>query len=250
MGSINSIDTDAALGTILSNFNAEYIKHVVDDSLNMKFRPYLDEMPNMCDIMERDFQVIKAHCMDYVDQVDDTRLETYKEIIDIICKYYQLQFTGNYDVMTDNEIYGLARTLYDIFISRFTQTMIEFFVRYIKDNSDSIYDYLMNDPNSNKAKDAMGYNVKNYIDPKYVLIHTNINQVIYNMAAYDISFQTLLTYITDPSAAAYLGQLLEPIGDVYKNNYACYILNPATTADLLTAIKLHVQATTLDFNRQ
>lgn len=249
MGAINSIDTDAALGTILGNFNAEYIKHVVDDSLTMKFRPYLDEMPNMCDILERDFQIIRSHSMDYSDQVDDARIETYKEIIDIICKYYQLQFVGNYDMMSDAEIYGFARTLYDLFISRFTSCMIGFFVSYIKDNADSIYDYLINDPNSNKNKEAMGYNTKNYIDPKYVLIHTNINMVIYNMAAYDISFDQILRYISDPKTASILLQYLEPIGDVYKNNYASYILNPATSADLLTAIKLQVQANTLDFNK-
>lgn len=244
----SSIDTDAALGTILGNFNAEYIKHVVDDSLLMKFRPFLDEMPNIPDILDRDYKLIKANAPDYVDQVQDSRLETYKEIIDIICKFYGLSFRGDYSSMTDGEVYGIARTMYDIFISKFTIYMIEFFVKYIKDNAQSIYDYLLNDPNSNKSKDATGYNNKNYIDPKYLLIHSNINMVIYNLAAYDIDFPTILRYTTDPNTAILLSNLLEPIGDVYKNNYASYIMDPNTSSQLITAIKLKVQATTLDFS--
>jgi hypothetical protein len=52
---ICSIDTDAGIASILSNFNSDYITHVVSDSLNMRFRPYEDEMPNFVDILERQF---------------------------------------------------------------------------------------------------------------------------------------------------------------------------------------------------
>ena len=35
MSAIGSIDTDSAIGSILSNFSSEYIIHVMEDSLNM-----------------------------------------------------------------------------------------------------------------------------------------------------------------------------------------------------------------------
>ena len=37
-----SIDTDMAIGTILSNFDSAWIMHSIQDSLNMKFRPFKD----------------------------------------------------------------------------------------------------------------------------------------------------------------------------------------------------------------
>ena len=46
-----SIDTDMAIGTILSNFDSAWIMHSIQDSLNMKFRPFNDPMPNFVDIL-------------------------------------------------------------------------------------------------------------------------------------------------------------------------------------------------------
>ena len=48
-----SIDTDAAIGTILGNFETEYVNHVIDDSLKMKFRPFAEPMPNLADVIEK-----------------------------------------------------------------------------------------------------------------------------------------------------------------------------------------------------
>ena len=36
-GYMGSIDTDAGIGTILSHFDSEYVNHIIEDSLNMKF---------------------------------------------------------------------------------------------------------------------------------------------------------------------------------------------------------------------
>lgn len=37
-GFVGSIDTDAAIGTILSHFSTDYVHNVIGDSLQMKFR--------------------------------------------------------------------------------------------------------------------------------------------------------------------------------------------------------------------
>ena len=49
----NSIDTDMGIGSILSNFETPWIMHTVQDSLNMKFRPFSEPMPNFVDILNR-----------------------------------------------------------------------------------------------------------------------------------------------------------------------------------------------------
>ena len=35
-----SIDTDMAIGSILSNFDTSWVMNTIHDSLNMKFRPF------------------------------------------------------------------------------------------------------------------------------------------------------------------------------------------------------------------
>ena len=239
-----SIDTDAGIGTILGYFDSEYILHVVEDSLSIKFRPYQDDMSNMVDVLERQLMAVYANSPDYKQKVLDTRNETYAEIIRIICRYYDLTFTGDLDAMNDQEIYGIARTIYDIFVAKFTQLLIGFFTSYIINNADDIYAYLINDPRYIKPKESGAYSAKNYIDPKYITIHANINQVIYNMTSYNIPLQMILDYSCDPNTAAALGNMLVDNGDIYKNKYASYIKDPMTSASLLTAVKLALQGRT------
>ena len=120
MGTIGSIDTDSAIGSILSNFSSDYVIHVMEDSLNMRFRPFMDGMPNMPDILERQFNLIRQNAADYTENIEDVRIATYGEIINMICKYYGLTFNGDINSMDSMEVYGIARTLYDIFVARFT----------------------------------------------------------------------------------------------------------------------------------
>ena len=248
-GYFGTIDTDYGIGTILSNFDSEYINHIIDDSFNFRFRPFTGGMPNMVDVLERQFIAIRVNTPDYIQEIDNTRVETYKEIINKICTYYNLTFTGDFDNIEPGEIHYIAHTLYSIFLSNFTECMVEFFTSYIIKNADYIVDYLKTLPNANIPKENnLAYNSKQYIDPKFVLIHANINTVIYNMAAYDIPLPELLKYIVgyflDGKDYDKFASLLVDNGDIYKNYYASYILNESTSANMLTTIKLALQTKT------
>ena len=116
-GNINSIDTDAGIGTILSHFDTNYINHVIDDCLQMRFRPFDAPMPNYVDILEREFVAIKANAKDYIDNINEVRSETYREIISKICNFYNLSCTISLENISDDELYGIAHTMYDIFVS-------------------------------------------------------------------------------------------------------------------------------------
>lgn len=241
---LNTIDTDMGIGTILSNFNTNYINHVIDDSLNMKFRPFDGPMPNFVDILERQFNAVLINTPDYQEKVNEVRVETYKEIILKICTFYNISFVYDFDSLSMQELYGIAHTMYDIFISRFTEFMFNFFVSYIVNNSNSIFQYLKNDENAIKPKETGAYAPKHFIDSKYILIHANVNKVIYNMAGYDISLHTLLNYFLDANSAARLGSMLADNGDIYKYHYASYILDQRYTANIMTNIKLKLQSRT------
>ena len=243
MASIGMLDTDQALGTILGNFSSEYILHVVEDSLSLKFRPFSDEMPNICDILERQFAAIYANAPDYQDQISYTRNETYQEIIRIICRYYNLEFTEPFEDIEPNELYGIARTMYDIFIARFSMYCISFFTRYIVDNKESIYNMINNDPEALRPKEQAKKMVD---DAMMILIHANVNNIILQMPAFDISLEILLQYFCDPMTFSRLNSLLVDKGDIYKNHYASYIANPKTTAEMITAIKLELQSLTYE----
>lgn len=245
MATLGMLDTDQALGTILGNFSSDYILHVLEDSLQLKFRPFSDEMPNICDILERQFAAVYANAPDYIDQISYTKDETYQEIIKIICNYYDLQFNGIFENISAEELYGIARTLYDIFVSRFTIYCINFFTRYIIDNKESIYAMINNDPNVYRPKENKLINN----DEAMTLIHANINNIILNMPTFDISLDTLLSYFCDPTTYERLSYLLTDKGDIYKNHYANYIKNPKTTAEMITSIKLNLQVMTYNIQQ-
>lgn len=240
-----SIDTDMAIGTILSNFETPWIMHTIEDSLNMKFRPFGEPMPNFVDILDRQFKAVLNAGPDYDEKINITRVETYKEIITAICNYYGLIFAQPFEEINIEELYGIARTLYDIFISRFTDYMIDFFVKYITYNIDSIYTYLINDETVKKPRDK-DMPVKSYIDPKFYIVHSNLNKVIINMIAYDIPLETLLSYFVDAPIAARLSGILQDTGDIYKNHYAACLKDQRYMAELLTCIKLKLQSNTQD----
>ncbi len=248
-GYINSIDTDAAIGSILSNFETPWIMHTIQDSLNMKFRPFSEAMPNFVDILERQFEAIKPQAKDYADKVEETRLETYKEIINKICEYYDLSFTEDLDSLHPVELHGVARTMYDIFVSNFTYYMIKFYINYIIANLNGIYDYLSKDPDVRKVKEKENV-YRNYVDPKFLLVHQNLNTVILNMTSYDVPLDMLLSYFLDPTYAQRMSQLLVDKGDIYKNHYAVYLQDNRYMADVLTVIKLELQSVTQNANYQ
>ena len=126
-----SIDTDMAIGSILSNFDTSWVMNTIHDSLNMKFRPFGEPMPNFVDILNRQFDSVIDAGPDYKEKINETKVDTYKEIITAICDYYGLVFTEPFEEINPVELYGIAHTMYDIFISRFTDYMIHFFVTYI-----------------------------------------------------------------------------------------------------------------------
>jgi hypothetical protein len=248
-GQFNSIDTDYGIGTILANFETDYIIHVVEDSLNMKYRPFESPMPNMIDVYERNFLAIKQNSDGvYQDNIDEVRRDTYIEIINIICNYYNLTFTGDFDNMTTDNIYGIGRVLYEIFISRFTDNFINFIVTYIIKNADSIIKYLENDPDSIKPKESGIYDTKRYSDQRFIMIHANTNKVVYNMAGYDIKLDDLIHFFVDPSISDYINSLLVDNEDIYKNHYASLILNPLYSAGILTRVKLNLQSANITIN--
>lgn len=240
---INSIDTDAAIGSILSNFETPWIMHSVYQSLNMKFRPFSEPMPNFADIVNRQLDNVLGQAPDFRDKVEETKVETNKEIIEAICQYYNLSFLVPFEEIHPNELYGITHTLYDVFVSRFTDYMVDFYISYIINNVDSIYAYLLSDPNIKKPKEKE-LQGRNFLDPKFYVIHNNLNRIIINMISYDITLEDLIGFFLPGPVGVRILQLISDNGDIYKNHYAAYLQDQRYMADLLTVIKLKMQVKT------
>jgi hypothetical protein len=65
-----------------------------------------------------------------------------------------------------------------------------------------------------------------------------------NMTVYDITLQELLSYFLAPNVANRMIELLQDNDDIFKNHYAIYLNDQRYMADLLTVIKLKMQAVT------
>lgn len=246
MGAYGSIDTDAAIGTILAHFDTDYIYHVIEDSISYKFRPFNTPMANIVDVINRQFIGIENNSPWLYRKVQEVKAETFREIIRIICDKYNLGINADLTTIDSNQLYSLAHILYDLLVSRFTNYMFDFFTSYIINNSDSIYSYLINDENVKKSIKESGIN-KKFTNPKFIIIHANMNAVIYNMTSYGIGFNEIINYCLDRGSAQFVGSIITDNGDFYKNHYVPYILDQQYKADTLTNIKLNFQQKTYEF---
>lgn len=241
------INSERAVGTILSNFGSDFIMDVIEDNLKMKFRPFHSGSPNYVLILEQQFNVAKATNPAYIDQIEKKRMDIYREIINKICLSYNLEFVGDkYNDYNPNELFNIASLLYDIFITNFTNRMINFFVRYIIDNKEELYKTIDNAEEYRRNKEVTAYGRKIYTDPILVVIHGNLNSVLDNIAGHDIPINILIRYLTDDSISGFLMSILQDTGDLYKYHYASFITNQFTRSELFTAIKLSMQSIASD----
>lgn len=243
--SYTNIDTDYAIGEILSRFDSEYITSVIQTSIENKFRPFSEPMPNMVAVLSRQFKGVLDNAPDYKNEVLNVEQQTYQEICQMICNYYNLQFDRDSDELYGETLRTFSFLLYDIFVARFTENIINFYTSYIMRNIDFIYNYLIEMPDIKKPKENSIQAQKMYINPKFALIHSNINQVILNMASYDISLTELLSYITDYNTTAMITKYVVDVGDIYKNHFASYIIDKNTMSGILTSVKLQLQGVTV-----
>lgn len=236
------INSERAVATIISKFSPDFILDVIGDNIKMKFRPFNVGAANYVMILEQDFKMALLEHPAYKADIDETRKRTYRQIIDIIAGSYGLIVSPEVDDYIPDQVYSLAVTLFDIFITNFTPRMINFFVQYIVHNKDDIYNSIASADEIRKNKEITAYGRKMYTDPKLVVIHSALNEVLSNIAAHDIPFPVLINYLTqDPFTSQYLLTVLQDTNDIYKYHYAVYINNPDTRSDLFTAIKFDMQ---------
>lgn len=236
---INNINTDNALANILDRLSPDYIFHIIEDSVNMRFRPYNTPMPNIVYSLEQTFKSQLEENPSARDIIMEKRASVYTQIIEIICNKFNLEYIPGTDLYSD------AFYLYSFFISDFTNCFVTFFVTFILHEKDQIYN-TMGLQDQKKNKDAAStYSKKIYNDENSELaaIHANLLSVLGNIITYDISLNNILEcvyYGQNAAIANHIGSIVQDKG-YYYNFYKEYLINDMHKADAVTLVKFALQ---------
>ena len=112
--------------------------------------------------------------------------------------------------------------------------------RSIMNNIDSLVNAI---PENERVIKSL-YSKKIYSNPNYGIGYDNIEKIINIISELDIDFYTLIKAISNPSIADFISVYVKDCGDIYKNFYACYLLNPNTKTDMFAEIKLRYVSNT------
>lgn len=237
---INNVNTDYAIANILNQLSFDYIYHIVNDSLNMKFRPYSAPMPNIPYSLEQNFKMQLDAVPSSRDDILQKREEVNLTIIKILCDYYNISYNASDDVYSD------AFYLYKFLVSDFTNTVVLFYVNYIIQEKKHIYDNL-NLQDAKKNKDSSyTYSKKLYSNNIIAAIHSNIIPIVKDIATYNISLQDVIDvrYMGDEQNTAYhLNSIISDNGYFY-DYIRSFVTSDTTMADVINCIKLQLQTVT------
>ncbi len=231
-----NINTDTEVAEILSHFNSEYVLNVVRDSLLIKQNFYPMSPPNIVQAFEANFKTMQSTFPGSYDEIEDVRIKTYKEIIDILCNECQLQFND-----IEQDYYSTAFYLYSFLLSDFTTCLLTFFSNYIVKEKNALYDTIgLNNMKKNKDTSTI-YSKKVYKNSKLAIINANLECVVDNICMYDIPLNTILSNIyTDKNIIKHIELVVGPIVDFFK-----YVYVPIIQSEIkplfLTNIRFMIQ---------
>lgn len=233
------IAAEGELANILSHFNTEYIYSSLKTNIAQRTNKHSNiiQMPNFVAAIEQDFAYLNNTYKSESSDIMQTRIETYKNIIDILCKEYNLTFNDDGNI----DYYSAAFCLYDFLVCNFDTYVINFYTNFIIQEVNSLYD-LMGLGTIKKNKDTSSmYAKKMYEDPKLAAIASNLASVLYQMSGIDIPFFTILSYTVIDPQKNFLYYIVSPNGDFFKEVYSAYILNEVALPLNVTNIRLELQ---------
>jgi len=231
-----NITTESEVAEILSHFNSEYILNVIRDNILRKHNFYPMNPPNIVMAYDTNFKILQNNYPEKSVDIENVRIETYKEIIDILCREYQLQFND-----IDQDYYSTAFYLYNFLLSEFSSCLINFFANFIIKEKNSLYDSTgLVDMKKNKDTSTI-YNKKIYKNTKLAIINANLEHVIDNICTYDISLNTVLSNIYfDKNIVRHIESVITPIYDFFKTSYVPIVQSEIKPL-LLTNIRFQIQ---------
>ena len=235
---IDNVNTDKILTEILTRFNSTQIIEIVRESINLRFRPYNTGIPSI-NAYESYFTQLHSYlpAQNHSEIIDSVRSQTYDEIINEICRYFNLTYTPMEGV--DN--YKICFWLYEVLVSHFTDTLIRFFVNFIITYTDEIYKEL-SIQSQNNEEEMNAYSKKIYSIEELAVIHNNITIVMDNISTRDITLPIMLQFINaSPECISIINNCIGENSNTFYTYFCCYLRDIGTRPDLITNVKLALQ---------
>lgn len=221
------------LAEMLSHYNSEYVFSVVANALHQRYTNNFITIPNVVNAWEQNFKAILDRYGSSANQeVTKVRNITYQEIINIICKEFQLNFT-----VAEVDLFSAASKLYQLFVCDFNNMVINFFVMYIYKEKNSIYDTMNFSEIKRNKNDSSAYSRKMFKDSKMALINCYMDKVITNLCGMDFDlYQILNIAITSKELCQFFINLVSPSGDFFKD-YIVTLINSEVRPVLISNIR-------------
>ena len=226
------------IADLLAHLDAQTIYDILDDKLNnISFSKTTIES-NIVGAFAITFQQMNDQFSGDSQNIKSISVEVYRTIIEKLTKSFNLEFNYADDTI---DLYTAAYYLYDFLVCNRNNNMINFFVSFIVNNKDVIYNGLGED--AKKIKDSsINYSKRIYADSKYAAISANIKTVIENISTMDIRLGNIFqsTY-RDPNLVLFLDNAFADRGDFFKNYYCNIIRNQEELPIIITDIRLALQ---------
>lgn len=237
-------NVDNIVAELLSHFEPEYIDEMVRTALSVenRFRPYMGNAPNLVSALEQNFKLMMENFESYTENIAETRDLRYFQTIQIICEYYNLTFEPVEFQGYPHDFYTSAYLIYNFFISEFTQITINFFINYIIQERNGLYEAISNDPN---RKDyGIAYSKKIFKNTKLATLHSNIELTIGTICQAQIDLPTLISiaYMGDQNKISYLTAVIHENNIFFNEHIIPFLNDPIRQPQLITSIKLGLQA--------
>lgn len=214
-----NVEAETAAASLLSRFNSQYIFDICNYTLQNRQVSSIIEKPNIVNSFELSFNELKAMYQDDILNINNTRDESYLEIIRSVCNFDDMEFIDQGEITH----FPLACHFYYLMACGYIKCMTHFFTRYIYANRIDLYESLkIGDMKKNKDTSTI-YNRKVYKkDLRLGLIISNIDYVVNAICANDITFEEILKLVfDDPSLVNLISSSIRPkteFFEIYKNS--------------------------------
>jgi hypothetical protein len=230
--------TEKEVAVILSHFNSNYVFDVIKDNLSKRFyNVYYISNPNIVASFDQNFKDLLIRFPSDKDNIEVVRQETYKEIINILCREYNLQFNDDQSL----DYYSLAFYLYDLLCANYNRYITLFFANYINKEKNGLYDCLNMDTLKKNKDSSTLYHKKLYKDMKIAILNANLPYVLSSICKFDISIGDILSYTYTKQINNFIMTYIAPMGDFFKESYVMSLTNPSVAPIFVTNIRFEIQ---------
>lgn len=242
--SVYNIQTDNEITVALSHFNEDLMFDVFIQQIQNRESFYGNQSANMPIAFEQQFKYLLQIYPMNKEEIEATRIETYRNIINIVCSNCGLQFNDTGDM----DYYSLAVYLYQLLVSDFFQLMNQFFINYILKEKNELYaQFGLAEEKRNKDSSTM-YNKKLYKNPKLAIIVSNLDSIISQFQYFNLSMHDILNVIYGGNPIVQcIEQSCSPITDFYCTNYLP-TLNSSIRPVIITDLRMALQAYAVNDN--